>query len=262
MRRGLPIHRGLVRTASAVAVHAAALAVLSCDGATSPSSTSPSYAEHASAHFVFRYTPLDTSTIAQTAAAVESQVARITASLGVTGTARVTVTLYADRGSLQVAVRPAAGTLPSFASGLVTGADQFHILSPSLASAWTYDRAVTAIVHEFAHTVSLRVNPTIANNPRWLWESVALYEAGQFVDPRGLPYMVAGQAPTFEQLSPIENTRLYDLGFVIGEFVVQSWGDAALTALVRQNGDPAVLGITAAELHGRWLIFLHDRYGL
>ena len=58
---------------------------------------------------------------------------------------------------------------------------------------------VVAIVHEFAHCASMRVNPAIANNPRWLWETVALYEAGQIVDPRTLPYMTAHRprpAPT------------------------------------------------------------------
>ena len=43
---------------------------------------------------------------------------------------------------------------------------------------------VSHLVHEFAHCVSLQVNPRIANNPRWLWESVAIYESRQSVDLR------------------------------------------------------------------------------
>ena len=68
------------------------------------------------------------------------------------------------------------------------------------------------------HSVTLRVNPAFANNPRWLWESIALYEARQFVDPRGLSFMASGQPPTFDQLSAIEDTRIYDVGHVIAEF--------------------------------------------
>jgi hypothetical protein len=32
-----------------------------------------------------------------------------------------------------------------------------------------YTMKSSGIVHEFAHCVSLHVNPGIANNPRWLW---------------------------------------------------------------------------------------------
>lgn len=237
------------------------LTLVACGGtATSPSPAT--YATFPTEHFTFRHTALDAATIAQTGAALESNVARITASLGVVGMPKVTVTLYADRPALQEAVRPFVGTLPSFASGLVTGIDQIHILSPNLATAWSYDRGVTAIVHEFAHTVSLRVNPTIANNPRWLWESVALYEAGQFVDPRTLAYMAAGQVPAFGDLNAIENTRIYDLGCVIGEFIVDGWGEAGLIALVRQNGDPSAVGVTAQQFTERWRAYLQGQYGL
>lgn len=137
--------------------------LLACGGSASSPSTPPTaYETRASAHFIFRHTALDTASIAQPAATLESHVGRITGSLAVASMPTVTVTLYADRTALQEAVRSQAGTLPSFASGLVTGVDQIHILSPNLASAWTYERGVTAIVHEFAHTVSLRLNPTIA----------------------------------------------------------------------------------------------------
>ena len=255
---------GIARRACALAVQAALLASPACGGSggTGPSPPSTSYAEYTSAHFIFRHTPLDTSTIAQTAATVESNVGRITASLGVADTLRVTVTLYADRAAMQEAVRPVAGTLPSFASGLVTGPDQIHIMSPNLGNVWTYDRAVTSIVHEFAHTVTLRLNPAFANDPRWLWESIALYEARQFVDPRGLAYMASGQPPTFEQLNAIEDTRIYDLGYVIAEFIVATWGEPGLVALVRQHGSPSAVGATAEEFRGRWLTFLRDLYGL
>ena len=38
------------------------------------------------------------------------------------------------------------------------------------------DALIEAAVHEFAHGVSLHVNPRFGNNPRWLWEAVAIYE--------------------------------------------------------------------------------------
>ena len=78
------------------------------------------------------------------------------------------------------------------ATGYVTGPEEIRVLAvPSVAR---------NAVHELCHVASLYVNPGIANNPRWLWESVALYENGELVDPRSLPYMVEGRPPTLAQL--------------------------------------------------------------
>ena len=135
-----------------------------------------------------------------------------------------------------VAVVPLVGNVPSFASGLVTGPGDIHVLSPNLASRWSYAEGVVAIVHEFAHCASTRVNPAIANNPRWLWEAVALYEAGQIVDPRTLPYMTAHRPPSLSDLNRIGNTAIYEVGGLMGEFIVETWGPAERRHLVRTGG--------------------------
>lgn len=78
-------------------------------------------------------------------------------------------------------------------SGYVTSSDEIRVLAvPAVARNAT---------HEFCHAVSLYVNPGFANNPRWLWESVALYENREFVDPRSLDYLVRGTPPTLQQLN-------------------------------------------------------------
>ncbi len=163
-----------------------------------PENALPAFSTHASDHFTVRYTALDTATVAETATTLEGHYARITGDLGVTSQPRVTVTLHVDRASLQEAVRPIVGALPSFASGLVTGPDSIHILSPNLTGQWTYATAVTALVHEFAHCVSLTLNPSFGNHPRWLWESVALYEpvsAPMCVRSRWSPQTVHRRSP-------------------------------------------------------------------
>ena len=58
------------------------------------------------------------------------------------------------------------------ATGYVTGREQARILFTSAAE------TESVAVHEFAHIVSLFVVPNFANNPRWLWESVAINESG------------------------------------------------------------------------------------
>lgn len=232
------------------------------EGATGPATTT-AFASHASAHFTFRYTPLDAASVAATAAAVEAQHARILDDLGLGQVPAVTVTLYPDRESFRAAVVPLVGSVPAFASGLVNGPSQIHVLSPSLSSQWSYPDGLTAIVHEFAHCVSLSANPGIANNPRWLWETVALYEAGQIVDPRTLPYMRAHQPPTLGELNRIENTAIYEVGGVIGEFVVETWGRGALRELVETGGAlEAVLDVDETRFVSRWFEYVRRRYGL
>ncbi len=231
---------------------------------TAPASDGPAtFVQHASEHFVFHHTAIDGSSIATTAASLERDYARITAELAVRATPQVHVFLYTTRESLQAAVRPTAGELPAFATGLVTGADAIHILSPRLAAVWSYDNAVENIAHELAHCVSLVINPRITNNPRWLWESVALYEAGQFVDPRSLPYLAGGAVPTLESLNGFDNTRIYDVGYVIAEFIVSRWGREGLIALIATNGNlAAVTGLNATEFVTAWREFLRSRYGV
>lgn len=232
-------------------------------GPAGPSSGPPEFSTFTSAHFVFHHTGLDSANVAAAAASVEAHHGRISADLGVSSMPVVAVYLYPDRRSLQEAVQPLVGTLPSFATGLVTAVDRIHIVSPNAASVWPYDRGVQAVVHEFAHCVSLRLNPSFGNNPRWLWESVALYEAGQFVDPRALPYMAAGQPPSLAELDRLSDTRVYEVGHTIGAFVVETRGREALVELVRANGDTRrVLGLDAAAFTSEWYAFVRARYGI
>jgi hypothetical protein len=246
-----------------LAVSAAALA--GCGGASPamPAAVPPFFTSHTSAHFTLRYTPIDAASVAATAAALEGHHARILDDLGVQQMPSVTVTLYPDPESFRAAVVPLVGNVPSFASGLVSGPDAIHVLSPSLASRWNYSEGVVVIVHEFAHCVSLRLNPAIANNPRWLWEAVALYEAGQIVDPRTLPYMTAHRPPALSDLNRIENTAIYEVGGMIGAFVVETWGRAALRDLVRTGGAvQSVLGVDETAFVSRWFEYERLRHAL
>lgn len=99
----------------------------------------------------------------------------------------------------------------------------------------------------------MRVNPTIANNPRWLWETVALYEAGDRVDPRTAPVLMGGQPPALARLNGVDNADIYQAGFSIGEFIVRRWGRDGLIALIRNNGDiTAVTGLSSADFFSQW----------
>jgi hypothetical protein len=141
-------------------------------------------------------------------------------------------------------------------AGYVFGARSMAVLAVSSVA--------RNVSHEFAHIVSLAVNPRLANNPRWLWEAVALFENGDFVAPSTLEYMRAGRYPTLAQLdADFKSSRqVYEVGYLLGEFIVATWGSDGLVRLVRVNGDVAsALYVTVTEFEARWYTFLRGKYG-
>lgn len=234
-----------------------------CGGAGAvPSAVPPAAGSYSSVHFIFHYTTLDGGNIATIAGAVESQYPRIVEDLGAGAMPTVNVTFYLDHAVMVSATQAIAGFIPPSASGLVTAENQIHLMSPN-APAWgPFDRMVSNLVHEFAHCVTLRVSPRFANNPRWLWESVAIYESRQSVDLRTLSYMTALAPPSLESLSSFDNGRVYEVGYSIAEFIVARWGQRALRDLVAANGDTAaVLGVGPADFQRDWFAFARERYG-
>jgi hypothetical protein len=239
-----------------------AVASLACGGSGAPPGPSPA-GLLSSPHFLIHYPAADAASVGAMAAALEREYARILGDLGAGTMPVVNVTLYADHSAMAGAVRPVAGEIPSFASGLVTSATQIHVMSPSAPGWGPVERVSSALVHEFAHCVSLHLNLRIANNPRWLWETVAIYESRQSVDLRTLGYMTAGRPPSLEELNAIDNPRIYDVGYSIGEFIVARWGQRAIGELIAANGDTAaVLGVSPGDFHRDWFAFVKERYRL
>jgi hypothetical protein len=240
---------------------AALLMLAACGGPTTAPSPGAAGGLYTSAHFRFQYTPLDAANIERTAEAVEREYARIIADLRVGSMPTVTVTFYTDHAAMAAATRAVAGVVPPWASGLVTSQSEIHMMSLNAPGWGPYDRRLSGLVHEFAHCVSMRLNPAIPNRPRWLWEAVAIYEAGESVDLRGLDYMRALTPPSFEMLNSFDNTRIYEVGYSIAEFVVTRWGSQALADLVTRSGDTvAVLNISLPDFERDWFAFARQRY--
>ena len=62
------------------------------------------------------------------------------------------------------------------------------------------------------------------------------------------------------ELNRIEDTRVYEVGGLIGAFVVETWGREALRDLVRTNGRLQALGVDEASFASRWLEYARRRY--
>jgi len=195
------------------------------------------------------------ATLRQIADALESNYPRIAADLGGADLRVVTASVWTDAESFYRAMEATIGRRFEGANGYVSGPADLRVLDgPHVAS---------SAVHEMVHCVTLRVNATIANNPRWLWETVATYENRDFVDPRDLSYMRSRSYPTIAQLNAdYDNGRqVYEVGYVLGDFIVTRWGSDALVGLVQANGDiERVLGIGVGDFERRWYAFLEEKY--
>lgn len=240
-------------------VAAAMLAGVACDG--SPTTPGPGAQPETltlrleTAHFRVWADRAAAATLSEIADRLEAELPRVSTDFGVTAMPLTTVEVWTDRESFYLDMQASIGRRVDGATGYVVGATNVTILQG------VNDAARAA--HEQVHCVSLRLNSTIGNNPRWLWETVALYENGDFVDPRTLAYLRAGNYPTLAQLSGdySATVQIYEVGYLLGEFVVASWGKDGLARLIQTNGDlPRVCGVTAQEFEQRWASFVREKY--
>lgn len=214
-----------------------------------------------SQHFRFYYTSYDSSVIRSLADSLEQHYQRITEHFVVDTMPKVNVYFYSTQEQLMEAVRPVVPDLPSWAIGLATASDQIHMLSPKHPN-YDYGYMRGVLVHEFAHSVTLHLRPNFGNNPRWLWESVAIYESGQFIHPNNLSYMVNNAPPTLTQMNSFNNSFVYEVGYLIGEYIVAAHGYGVLKQLVMTNGNlSSTLGMTTAQFQTAWFNFAKNKYG-
>jgi hypothetical protein len=187
--------------------------------------------------------------------ALERNYSRIISDLAAINMPVVRAKIWSDETGFYKAMMEDLGRIYNGADGYVIGPDELRLLLTQ--------RGTTTAVHEFIHCVSLNLNDTIANNPRWLWETVAVYLSQDFIHPNSLSYMTAGNYPTIDDLNSSYNSNrtVYQIGYVLGEYIVENWGIIALQNLILKNGDiEAVLRISVLELETGWYEWLEKRY--
>ena len=213
-------------------------------------------------HFKISYTKLDDKNIKDIADSLENNYARIITGLQSKELPIVNIHFYTDITDLQKAVKTAVPNLPSWATGLATSVSEIHMLSPNHPKQ-DYHTMVRNTIHEFVHCVSLNINNTIGNNPRWLWETVAIYEANLPWDPHMLSYLVNQKPPTLHELNQLSNTYIYEVGHFIGEFIVETKGISALNELIKNNGNlKETLNMDDEQFTKQWFAFVKTKYGI
>lgn len=119
-------------------------------------------------------------------------------------------------------------------------------------------------LHEFIHVVSEWVQPNIRDNPRWLWEAVAVY-GSSFPSPNMtvLANVTERNCPSIEDFNADfdENTLIYTFGYSITDFIVSLWGKETLRELIESNGDlSGVLNLSEEEFLKGWMAFSAEKY--
>ena len=111
-------------------------------------------------------------------------------------------------------------------------------------------------------TLGVHLAPGIANNPLWLWESVAVFEAEEFVAPASVAGIASGNFPRLANIDRgASGVSIYDVGYTIAEYTVERWGYAGLRRLLVAHGDTAVaLGVSLEAYEQGWHDFVVERY--
>ncbi len=218
-------------------------------------------------HFTFLFSSsIDTIKIAELSDALESNYLRIGKDLKVTPADNIETNIYAQRWRYIMATKIWGG------SGNIEGISKLHFVE----QAWGETDSKKVAVHEFAHTVTLKLlidhesqplNPKdfdkkFATFPTWLWEGISVYEAQQFVDPKTLPFLNNGQHPNIAELNNrLKGGKIYSCGFTIIEYILLKYGQDDFIRLIENYGDlKKTFNVTEEQFSDEWYEFVMTKY--
>jgi len=205
-------------------------------------------------HFLLRYSAGDSITVDSIATDMEKNYKRILHDFKLESIPTVTVRIYPDLESFHRGINfPGA---PDQVLATAFGKDDIRMVSPNNAGPerWMLSYAAP---HEFTHCVHLNIDYS-PNNPRWLWEGVAQYEAGWFFDPAELENIKKKEFPSLAELN---NGMEYMLGFVIVEAIKDLWGFDTVINLIKNQGDvQTVLDIDQRNFEEKIFERIYSKY--
>jgi hypothetical protein len=205
-------------------------------------------------HFKFLFNVADSFNVYQIAEFLEENYDRILHDLGVSKIPVTVVRIYPDITSFRKGINfPNA---PDFIQATAFGKNDFRIVSPNIANLDT-SMYVKGAVHEFTHCVHLNIDYA-PNNPSWLWEGLAMFESGWFMDPKEIDIIKNKQFP---KLAELRNGMEYMLGFVILEAIKDIWGQAAIINLIKKRGSVKdVLNLSETDFEKQVFEHIYKKY--
>jgi len=233
------------------------LVLVGCSAITKPGAT----LTVSSGSFLLYYPEGHEDAAMEVLSALEDNYARITANLRPVRTGLITVRLYPSLRAFHSAIgRP---NLPNWAVGAAWGDSEIRMVSPkNPGPVHDYQQLILVAVHELAHVLTKRIGPFTPPHVAWLWESIALYEAGQTPHPAALRFLGTGKHLRFTSVtSALEKPEIYHIGYTIMEYLVERHGYEAVRELVLHGGDiKQVLGMSVDEFYASWYDFTKASY--
>ncbi|WP_035645981.1 DUF6055 domain-containing protein [Flavobacterium sp. ASV13] len=164
-------------------------------------------------------------------------------------------------------------------NGTSRGPNEFHFVWTNWFNSVFPDDPLKTAVHEFTHCVQLNIlidkaKETIitqdrltfdkefdkkfgAEYPRWLWESISIFEAGE-VNSLSVKYTKSKNL-TLEELN--HSNQIYNIGYTIIEYLTKKWGKDILPKLIASFGNiEKTLNIKPEEFEKGWIAFLEENY--
>ena len=218
-------------------------------------------------HFTFIFSSsIDTTKIIELSDALESNYLRIGKDLKTNPSDNIETNIYAQRWRYIMATKNWGG------SGNIEGISKLHFVE----RAWGETDSKKVAVHEFAHTVTLKLlldqepQPLNSKNfdkkfstfPTWLWEGISVYEAQQFIDPNTLPYLNNGQHPNITELNDrLKGGKIYSCGYTIIEYILFKYGQEKFIRLIENYGNlKRTFNVTNEQFCNEWYEFIKKRY--
>lgn len=194
------------------------------------------------------------STMVEISETLEENRSRIVENFGVTDLPGITVKIWQDREPFEIAYGEGAENTQGYVD-IENWEVRFFNGRPTLG---------LSAVHEFTHLVTVGLNPTIGNNPRWLWEATAIYESNRppVPNPTTLNCLSSSTFPSLDELNT-HPSNIYRMGYFIAEYIVANWEQKGLNRLVESNGNiQESLGITEEFFEHGLLEFILSKYHL
>jgi hypothetical protein len=188
---------------------------------------------------------------------LEDNYSRVLADLGVGSINKIKIRIWKKGSAFLEDMQKSIGIKYWNAGGWAYSPDDLRIL-------YFGSSTPQIVLHEFCHAVSLYVNREFGSKSRWLWEAVAIYEANQFVEPQKISYLVKGNFPTIAELNSDFNSgnrKIYQVGYLLPEYIIQSFGKKAYIDLIKSNGNiDSTLGISTQQFENNWKTFVLSKY--
>lgn len=227
-----------------------------------------------SEHFVISYSGIYKSDAEKISQNLENNYSKIRTDLKDFEHNPIKVFVYGSQQKFNLATG-----LKGSVNGTSRGPNEFHFLWTNWFNSVFPDDPLKTAVHEFTHCVQLNVlinkaKETIVTNdravfdkkfdekfgaeyPRWLWESISIFEAKE-VNSLSVKYAKSKNL-TLAELS--HSNQIYNIGYTIIEYLTQKWGKDILPKLIASFGNiEKTLNISTQEFEKGWMAFLNENY--